>query len=432
MAPGSSMAAQISHHILPYFAGFALIAFLYVPLYTSLMSMKSEVRNELAAIRSSIQDKIAVSGPRLSCQRASLPGNGTVGSDGDNTDALRSPGSSRTPPSGSDGSEAAKGSGVALASKGAAKETVASGGGTGKRRVLDVNKVMKLCVNEDCMRLLKDTESYTTEVDSAAFERQYCGAEKVLFHMYWDGHMTDRTALILRSYLYTQDLQCTKMILWTMNSTSFLCQNTSSTIPGCNRYDQQASRWKEHVEFRLLDLPGELAKVSRFVGRAINVSYVEARAVDGLDFSDIFRYTILANHGGVYIDADVLLLRDFQVLWEHEFAYRWSGMDNCNTAVFRLKKEGAIARSMIADAIDSGYKFYPLDSCPFATRRNLSLHILPVRLFDPIWLINDDGKRAAPPFMCFRRFREAFEKPCDRLSLDGASRTTGTTTTGRR
>jgi mannosyltransferase OCH1-like enzyme len=51
-------------------------------------------------------------------------------------------------------------------------------------------------------------------------------------------------------------------------------------------------------------------------------------------YTDFVRFFVLQLYGGIYIDLDVLLLRDFAPLHGLEYAYRWSKLkEKCNTAV---------------------------------------------------------------------------------------------------
>src|SRR4051812_42616485 len=63
--------------------------------------------------------------------------------------------------------------------------------------------------------------------------------------------------------------------------------------------------------------------------------------------SDAVRFVVLHEFGGMYIDADVLLLRDLQPFYTHEFAYRWSTFNEFNTAVLRLYPQSDISSKLI-------------------------------------------------------------------------------------
>lgn len=366
--------SQITHQLVPYLAGLALIAFLYVPIYNTM----AEVKAEMAAIQRGFAEIRAELGSGLGSRKENF-----------------------------------------VSTPAAEVKAIVASPGSKARRTMDIDKVMKLCVDENCLHLMKNTDAYTIAVDPAAFEQKYCGTEKVIFHMYWNGHMDNRTIMIIRSYLYTQDLQCTRFIVWTLAEEAYNCQTGYSDLPSCTVYDKLGSTWKSHVEFRLLDVPSEIEKMAKFVGVPVNVTYFVESAKQPVGFSDSLRFVLLGNYGGVYMDADVLLLQDLQILFEHDYAYRWSYLDNCNMAVLGLKKGGAVARSMIRDAISNQYKFYSLDSCRYASDRKLPLHILPVRPFDPIWLIQD-GVQEKPPGLCVTQFKEAFTKRCPRSTFDGA------------
>jgi len=105
--------------------------------------------------------------------------------------------------------------------------------------------------------------------------------------------------------------------------------------------------------------------------------------------SDAVRFVVLHKYGGMYIDADILLLRDLQPFYMHEFAYRWSTLHEFNTAVLRLHSKSNISSKLLDLASQKGdpYIFFPttircyLD--PFVLNR------LPCIFFDPLWLVAD-------------------------------------------
>jgi CRISPR/Cas system-associated endonuclease/helicase Cas3 len=64
--------------------------------------------------------------------------------------------------------------------------------------------------------------------------------------------------------------------------------------------------------------------------------------------SDFFRILMLHKYGGVYIDFDVLLLRDFSPLLNYEFVYQFGSDDfRANGAVMRIKKNSDISNIAI-------------------------------------------------------------------------------------
>ena len=110
--------------------------------------------------------------------------------------------------------------------------------------------------------------------------------------------------------------------------------------------------------------------------------------------SDAVRFVVLHKYGGMYIDADILLLRDLQPFYRHEFAYRWSTLNEFNTAVLRLYSQSNISSKLLDQAREhqDPYIFYPT-----TLRSHLDpmvLNRLPCVFFDPLWLVADssDGK----------------------------------------
>jgi WD repeat and SOF domain-containing protein 1 len=107
--------------------------------------------------------------------------------------------------------------------------------------------------------------------------------------------------------------------------------------------------------------------------------------------SDAVRFVILHKYGGMYIDADILLLRDLQPLYMHEFAYRWSTLDEFNTAVLRLHPRSSISAKLLdlAHIKQDPYIFYPTTIRSYL--EPMVLTRLPAIFFDPLWLVADSA-----------------------------------------
>jgi len=59
---------------------------------------------------------------------------------------------------------------------------------------------------------------------------------------------------------------------------------------------------------------------------------------------DLFRLLCLHKYGGVYIDMDIVLLRDFAPLLQQEFMYKWGTEKNMiNGAVMHLQKNSKLS-----------------------------------------------------------------------------------------
>jgi WD repeat and SOF domain-containing protein 1 len=109
--------------------------------------------------------------------------------------------------------------------------------------------------------------------------------------------------------------------------------------------------------------------------------------------SDAVRFVVLHKLGGMYIDADILVLRDLQPFYMHEFAYRWSKLDEFNTAILRLYPQSIISSILIdlAQRNQSPSVFFP-DSIR-SYLYPITLNRFPSAFFDPLWLPADDADR---------------------------------------
>ena len=60
--------------------------------------------------------------------------------------------------------------------------------------------------------------------------------------------------------------------------------------------------------------------------------------------SDLFRLLVLHNYGGVYFDADVILLRDLAPLLSREWLYQWGSSCNyANGALANIHKKSELS-----------------------------------------------------------------------------------------
>lgn len=117
--------------------------------------------------------------------------------------------------------------------------------------------------------------------------------------------------------------------------------------------------------------------------------------------SDMARFVLCHRFGGIYLDADTLLLRDWEELWgwHGAFAYRWSRLPNYNTAVLRMNKGSALGTFLFRTALKNGLDFHPMTVSRYtadAAMEGLLLR-LPDALFDSAWLNTEDYQRDRPP-----------------------------------
>lgn len=131
--------------------------------------------------------------------------------------------------------------------------------------------------------------------------------------------------------------------------------------------------------------------------------------------SDMARLVLTHRFGGIYLDADTILLRDWEELWgwKGAFAYRWSRLEKYNTAVLKLHRNSAIGSFLFKSALANGLDFHPMTISKYTKDASLEglLLRLPDALFDSAWLNTEYYQRDRPPFPYFKRFEDV-RKPC--------------------
>ncbi|CAE6469311.1 unnamed protein product [Rhizoctonia solani] len=131
--------------------------------------------------------------------------------------------------------------------------------------------------------------------------------------------------------------------------------------------------------------------------------------------SDMARFVLCHRFGGIYLDADTLLLRDWEELWGYKgaFAYRWSRLEEYNTAVLRLNRGSALGTFLFRTALHKGLDFHPMTIWQYVKDAGLNglLFRLPDALFDSAWLNTEDYQRDRPAFPFFTEFGQFFESP---------------------
>ncbi|KAJ7057063.1 glycosyltransferase family 32 protein [Mycena amicta] len=145
--------------------------------------------------------------------------------------------------------------------------------------------------------------------------------------------------------------------------------------------------------------------------------------------SDMARFVLCHRFGGVYLDADTILLRDWEELWNNKraFAYRWSRLEKYNTAVLRMNRGSALGTFLFRTALRNGLDFHPMTVSRYTADAYLEglLLRLPDALFDAAWLNTEYFQRDRPPQPYFTEFGDFFETPLQNsaapqaLGIDG-------------
>ncbi|KAJ7225624.1 glycosyltransferase family 32 protein [Mycena pura] len=131
--------------------------------------------------------------------------------------------------------------------------------------------------------------------------------------------------------------------------------------------------------------------------------------------SDMARFILCHRFGGIYLDADTLLLRDWEELWgwKGAFAYRWSRLEKYNTAVLHLNKDSALGTFLFRTALKNDLDFHPMTVSRYLKEAHLEglLLRLPDALFDSAWLGTEYYQRDRPPQPFFTDFADFFDTP---------------------
>jgi hypothetical protein len=129
-------------------------------------------------------------------------------------------------------------------------------------------------------------------------------------HSYWRVDLVpfgDRQEQTLKSFFATQDLDVTKLVLW-----------SNGDLRDIPHIDRWLRRYPNNFEVRLIDVEG-WARGTALEGSPLLKSADDRAWVDG----DLVRLLVTWAHGGVWLDMDSLLTRDLTPLLDHEFVTQW-------------------------------------------------------------------------------------------------------------
>lgn len=150
--------------------------------------------------------------------------------------------------------------------------------------------------------------------------------EKVNFHIYTEVN-NDKQLECVKSFIATQNLEKTKLILWS----DYDIQDNELIKP-----------YKDLVDLRVYDAKKE-AKGTPLENHPV---WINSDISDTKHYmkSGILRFLVTHKYGGVWVDMDMIFLRDFKPILDQEWAYMWgSERDFCNfgpcAAMMSFQKE---------------------------------------------------------------------------------------------
>jgi len=206
-------------------------------------------------------------------------------------------------------------------------------------------------------------------------------AEITNFHVYTE-FRNPKELMVLKSYLATQNLDKTKLIIWSDYDIS-------------DHPELQAYKNLECLDFRIYD-PYEEAKGTPVEG----VGQLAAHDKKYYLKSDFLRILAGYKYGGVWIDMDIVFLRDFKPILDQEYMYQWGSeidfaSEGACATVLSLFRESEFAKELLSEVIkmpvipDS--TIWGKDMFAQLWRRYPKFTIFPVTFFNTEWNIRDSS-----------------------------------------
>jgi len=152
---------------------------------------------------------------------------------------------------------------------------------------------------------------------------------RVNYHTYWRVDLApfaEKQEWMLKSYFATQDIQRSKLILW-----------SNGDLSGNQVLQTWLKRFPDAFELKIVDIKA-LSRGTELEDSPMLQLNDKKAWVDG----DLIRLLLLWQHGGVWVDMDSLLTRDMSPLLEHEFVTQWDCYDKAyqplNGAMMHFKQ----------------------------------------------------------------------------------------------
>jgi len=274
-----------------------------------------------------------------------------------------------------------------------------------------------------------------------------CPGPIIPFHVYWTGPATWRVEVFIKSYLYTQNLACSRLWLWLDSDKNPNAVKNMMTkdalfarfLPLVERGDVVLKAWnfpkriplpkdeEDKNGFGYYSTPGrpnaegEKALAENIIedkdGQQWLVLTPKQMTFLPVAVSDAVRFIVLHIHGGAYFDMDVLMLRDMRPLLlpkEHAFAERWAAHPHpgdYNTAIMSLSANTSLSSYLLYGGIRMGVNFHPrvLGRMAWKDGRDQEFLMLETGAFDPIWTEFNWDREGRCTVPCLRDYGAAFK-----------------------
>lgn len=234
-------------------------------------------------------------------------------------------------------------------------------------------------------------------------DAQYNG----IFHIHWRGSVDNNKVILqLKSILATQDVE--KIFFWIENPIA-----TKMSLGYMHLY-----QLRKYVEIKVFDK----TIFDQAIGNTKNKEriwiYYNGFHGDRRYKTDILRWIILNIYGGVYTDADTLLLRNLKQLKINNYSSKWGVEPYAEGCIIKLEKGSDVYEQMYLNNPNNQQCFLLITkSLPEAFNYkydNLNFTSLPSSFFDIVW--SEENKDL--PFLTFNNFNYFFKKTNREITLD--------------
>lgn len=274
-----------------------------------------------------------------------------------------------------------------------------------------------------------------------------CAGPIIPYHTYWTGPATWRLEVFVKSYLYTQNLPCSRLYIWLdedrkPGSVEKMLDNDplfARFLPFVQRGDITLKAWNFPNRIpvpKSLDntdgagyytnpgKPNQKGEVAVADGIVEDPSGQHFLALTSKQMtflpqavSDAVRFVVLHLHGGAYFDMDVLMLKDMRPLLlpkQHSFAERWAAHSHpgdYNTAIMSLTANSSLSSYLLRGGVRMGLNFHPrvIGRMAWKDGRDKEFLMLETAAFDPIWTEFNRGREGQCTVPCVKDYAAVFK-----------------------
>ena len=219
------------------------------------------------------------------------------------------------------------------------------------------------------MKLLINTTDYTETINLALnLQGEY--NKSVIFHCYWNGSLNEKHLYsILSCYYFNVYKNKHKIILWLENNSP-------------NQYNTEIEKY---AEIRYFSFRDEINNTN-FI--QYNFYYNKTLSF----YSDVVRYLLLYNYGGVWFDLDCFILRSFDPIFfqfENEICvYQWENQNYPNGAIFISLQPKCDKMKKNIEFIITRNRGWGFQEANLNYNLELDMLVLPCSWFNADWITN--------------------------------------------